>query len=149
MSMLSKALGKVGGSLVRAGVGVMPGGALVAGALGALAPVKRRTGGGPGDALGKVVDIAGRVSTLGRIGSSLYDQYGRGALNSAMGCPKGYHLAKNGSGKCVRNRRMNPANGRAIGRATRRLKAAEKMFRRVLSVEGKHAGKIKPKARKR
>lgn len=44
-------------------------------------------------------------------------------------------------------RRMNPANGRAIGRAARRIKAAEKMFRKVLSITHPGGGHhtIKPK----
>lgn len=64
-------------------------------------------------------------------------------------CGSGYHLAKDGSGRCVRNRSMNAGNARAAKRAVRRIKAAEKLFRQILTVQGKpHAG-IKPKARRR
>lgn len=38
-------------------------------------------------------------------------------------CPSGYHLAKDGSGRCVKNRRMDPLNPKALRRANRRQKA--------------------------
>lgn len=43
-------------------------------------------------------------------------------------CPSGYHYAKDGSGRLVRNRRMNPLNPKAARRAIRRIKAARKML---------------------
>jgi hypothetical protein len=67
---------------------------------------------------------------------------------TGMECPKGYHWSKH-SGKCVRNRRMNPMNGRAASRAIRRIKAAEKMLKRIFTVS--HGGpqpKVTPKRRK-
>lgn len=48
------------------------------------------------------------------------------------GCCKGFHVAKTQDpnapsfGQCVRNRRMNPLNPRALRRATRRLKGFER-----------------------
>ncbi len=51
-------------------------------------------------------------------------------------CPPGYHLAKDGSGRCVRNRRTNPANPRALRRAIRRVQGFEKLFKRSFSVSG-------------
>lgn len=48
-----------------------------------------------------------------------------------QGCPPGYHLAKDGSGRCVKNRRMNPMNPRAAKRAIRRIKAARKMLQQI------------------
>lgn len=48
-------------------------------------------------------------------------------------CPRGYHLAKDGSGRCVRNRRMNVANPRAMRRAMRRAQGFEKMAKRVIN----------------
>jgi len=53
----------------------------------------------------------------------------------AMGglCPSGYHPAKDGSGRCVRNRRMNVANPRALRRSMRRVKGFEKLARRTIS----------------
>jgi len=49
------------------------------------------------------------------------------------GAPRGYHVAKDGSGKLVRNRRMNIANPRALRRAMRRVQGFEKLARRTIS----------------
>ena len=48
-------------------------------------------------------------------------------------CPSGYHPAKDGSGRCVRNRRMNVANARALRRSMRRVKGFEKLARKTIS----------------
>ena len=48
-------------------------------------------------------------------------------------CPSGYHPAKDGSGRCVRNRRMNVANPRALRRSMRRVKGFEKLARKTIS----------------
>lgn len=50
---------------------------------------------------------------------------------ASFGCPAGFHPAKDRSGRCVRNRRMNPMNPRAARRAIRRIKGAMKMLRRI------------------
>ncbi len=47
-------------------------------------------------------------------------------------CPTGYHYAKDGSGRLVRNRRMNIANPRALRRAMRRVQGFEKMAKRTI-----------------
>jgi hypothetical protein len=51
-------------------------------------------------------------------------------------CPKGFHISKSkhskSFGACVRNRRMNVANGRALGRAVRRLHHFAKKYRKVV-----------------
>ena len=47
-------------------------------------------------------------------------------------CPTGYHLAKDGSGRLVRNRRMNIANPRALRRAMRRVQGFEKLAKRTV-----------------
>lgn len=61
-------------------------------------------------------------------------------------CPRGYHLNKHAlpasrshgavppRSICVRNRHMNALNGRAAGRALRRLKRADKMTRKIHSI---------------
>lgn len=51
------------------------------------------------------------------------------------GCPapSGYHLAKDGSGRMVRNRRMNVTNPRALRRAMRRVQGFEKMAKRTIT----------------
>lgn len=46
-------------------------------------------------------------------------------------CPKGFHLDKKSRSYCVRNRRMNPLNGRAASRAIRRIKGARKMLMKI------------------
>ncbi len=48
-------------------------------------------------------------------------------------CPSGYHLAKDGSGRLVRNRRMNIANPRALRRAMRRVQGFEKLAKRTIT----------------
>ena len=66
--------------------------------------------------------------------------YGQGPMAFAPGggapggaCPTGYHLAKDGSGRMVRNRRMNIANPRALRRAMRRVQGFEKLAKRTIT----------------
>ena len=47
--------------------------------------------------------------------------------------PVGYHEAKDGSGRFVRNRRMNIANPRALRRAMRRVQGFEKLAKRTIT----------------
>ena len=61
-------------------------------------------------------------------------QPGVGYADNGTGCcPRGFHLAKDGSGRCVRNRRMNVANPRALRRSMRRVQGFEKLARRTIS----------------
>lgn len=53
-----------------------------------------------------------------------------GGPQGACGVP-GYHYAKDGSGRLVRNRRMNYLNGKAATRAVRRVKGAMKMLKKI------------------
>lgn len=84
-------------------------------------------------AAGRVLPSIGRVLgspavTAGSIG------LGVGALIGGAGagaCPSGYHPAKDGSGRCVRNRRMNYGNARAARRAVRRIKGARKLLQDI------------------
>lgn len=48
-------------------------------------------------------------------------------------CPSGYHPDKRTGTRCVRNRRMNIANPRALRRSMRRVKGFEKLARRTIS----------------
>ena len=59
----------------------------------------------------------------------------QGAVSTAGACPAGYHLRKDRRlpPKCVRNRRMNIANPRALRRGMRRVKGFEKLARRTIS----------------
>ena len=45
-------------------------------------------------------------------------------------CPSGFHMAKDGSGRCVRNRSMNVANPRALRRSLRRVAGFGKLAQR-------------------
>ena len=55
----------------------------------------------------------------------------RGALAAQGGCcPTGFHLAKDGTGRCVRNRSMNVANPRALRRSLRRVAGFGKLAQR-------------------
>jgi len=46
-------------------------------------------------------------------------------------CPSGYHITKDGSGRCVRNRSMNVANPRALRRSLRRVAGFGKLAMRA------------------
>ncbi len=48
-------------------------------------------------------------------------------------CPRGFHLDKATGTRCVRNRRMNVANPRALRRSMRRVQGFEKLARRTIS----------------
>jgi len=52
---------------------------------------------------------------------------------TGTGCPSGYHLDKLTGTRCVRNRRMNVANPRALRRSMRRVQGFEKLARRTIS----------------
>ena len=55
------------------------------------------------------------------------------AAGAGMGVvPSGYHYAKDGSGRIVRNRRMNVANPRALRRSMRRVQGFEKLAKRTI-----------------
>ena len=79
-------------------------------------------------------------AAIGRaLGSRTAAAAGAGALaaqillpdGSTGACPSGWHLAKDGSGRCVRNRRMNFGNARAARRSVRRLKGARKLLQDI------------------
>jgi len=59
-------------------------------------------------------------------------------------CPCGYHPEKSGRGYCVRNRRMNVANPRALRRGMRRVSGFEKLARRTISFTRRVKIKKKP-----
>jgi len=59
-------------------------------------------------------------------------------------CACGFHPEKSGKGYCVRNRRMNVANPRALRRGMRRVSGFEKLARRTISFTRRV--KIKKKA---
>lgn len=71
--------------------------------------------------------LTGRGATIGTAGFAL----GTMVNGGAGGCPSGFHPAKDGSGRCVRNRRMNVANPRAARRAIRRIKGMRKLLQDI------------------
>lgn len=86
----------------------------------------------PGVGLGGsqfLVPGQGRLPPFTATGAGVKPYGGRGG---AM-VPSGYHLAKDGSMRVVRNRRMNIANPRALRRAMRRVQGFEKLAKRTIS----------------
>jgi len=71
----------------------------------------------------------GRLPPFTATGAGVLPAGGR----AGMGVPSGYHFAKDGSGRLVRNRRMNVANPRALRRSMRRVQGFEKLARRTIS----------------
>ena len=74
----------------------------------------------------------GRLPPFTATGPGVLPGGGRGGA----GCPTGYHFAKDGSGRLVRNRRMNPANPKALRRAIRRTDGFVKLAKRTLKGTG-------------
>ena len=74
----------------------------------------------------------GRLPPFTATGPGVLPAGGRGG---AM-CPSGYHFAKDGSGRLVRNRRMNIANPKALRRAMRRTDGFVKLAKRALKGTG-------------
>ena len=155
---------------VAAGVaGVATGGV---GGLAIAAVGKALTGGGrsPGTAIAPYnppgIDIAGvniNLPGFGASGMGIGSSYAAGGKRGRVAkgpngeCPKGYHLNKSASGDgqprhayCVRNRRVNYANGRAAARSGRRLRGTVKMLRRSFSLVAAKPpkGKWIPKGKK-
>ena len=83
---------------------------------------------GLGYAPGAIVPGRGRLPPYTAAGPGVLPGGGRGG---AM-IPSGYHFAKDGSGRLVRNRRMNVANPRALRKAMRRVQGFEKLARRTI-----------------
>jgi len=71
----------------------------------------------------------GRLPPFTATGPGVLPAGGRGGAL----VPSGYHFAKDGSGKLVRNRRMNVANPRALRRSMRRVQGFEKLAKRTIS----------------
>jgi len=104
-----------------------PVGAVIGGAVGAVTAAKPTPTLPPPGSIGAAISMPGGtvVSVAG------VPRIGPGAM-AAGACPSGYHLAKDGSGRLVRNRRMNIANPKALRRAMRRVQGFEKMAKRTI-----------------
>lgn len=87
------------------------------------------TGIGASFAPGAIVPGQGRLPPFTASGPGVLPGGGRGGTL----VPSGYHFAKDGSGRMVRNRRMNVANPRALRRAMRRASGFEKLARRAIN----------------
>ena len=72
-----------------------------------------------------------------------------GGATGYQACPKGYHPDKQTGTRCVRNRRMNPANGQALRRALRREEAFIRLARRTGLVTVPKAKRVRRAASKR
>ena len=77
---------------------------------------------------GAMVPGQGRLPPFTAAGAGVLPAGGRGGALM----PSGYHFAKDGSGRVVRNRRMNIANPRALRRAMRRVQGFEKLAKRTI-----------------
>jgi len=61
----------------------------------------------------------------------------RGSVLPTNGCcPKSYHMEKSGKPYCVKNRRRNVGNARALRRAISRVQGFEGLFRKAFAVKG-------------
>jgi len=78
---------------------------------------------------GAMVPGQGRLPPFTATGAGVLPMGGR----PAGMVPSGYHFAKDGSGRLVRNRRMNVANPRALRRSMRRVQGFEKLARRTIT----------------
>lgn len=77
---------------------------------------------------GAMVPGRGRLPPFTAVGPGVLPAGGRGGPM----LPSGYHFAKDGSGRIVRNRRMNVANPRALRRSMRRVQGFEKLAKRTI-----------------
>jgi len=77
---------------------------------------------------GVMVPGQGRLPPFTATGPGVLPGGGRGGALM----PSGWHFAKDGSGKLVRNRRMNVANPRALRKAMRRVQGFEKLAKRTI-----------------
>jgi len=89
---------------------------------------------------GAIVPGQGRLPPFTATGPGVLPAGGRGGVCA----PSGYHFAKDGSGRMVRNRRMNVANPKALRRSLRRVQGFEKLVRRTFTI----SGTVKPKKRR-
>jgi len=82
---------------------------------------------------GQMVPGQGRLPPFTATGPGVLPAGGRGG---GVCAPSGYHFAKDGSGRLVRNRRMNVANPKALRRSIRRIQGFEKLVKRTFTVSG-------------
>jgi len=146
LSSLWKGIKKVAVPIIGGLIGG-PIGAVVAGAAGRTPPTQPPGAGFPGVGLGFQVAVPpgwkfpqAMNGGAGARGPSMpgwvpptvpAGAYGSCPPGSA--CPTGFHLDKRTGTRCVRNRRMNIANPRALRRSMRRVAGFEKLARRTIT----------------
>ena len=146
LSSLWKGIKRVAPAIIGGIVGG-PFGAAIGGGIGGGGPKPQPQFPVPAGTLGGAVTFPGGVSISGAFQPGVMVP-GRGRLPpfTAQGpgvlpgggrggtmMPSGYHFAKDGSGRLVRNRRMNVANPRALRRSMRRVQGFEKLARRTIT----------------
>ncbi len=146
LSSLWRGVKKIAGPIIGGMLGGPLGAAVVGSAMGGGKPAPpmqfplATTGGFP--IVGQVTmpggaSFTGGVMIPGRGRLPPYTARGPGVLpaggRGGQMMPSGYHFAKDGSGRLVRNRRMNVANPRALRRSMRRVQGFEKLARRTIT----------------
>lgn len=114
------------GGLIGGPVGAVIGGAVATGT----APRPPAMPTPPPGTVGGAVSFPGGVTVSGAMVP------GAPGAGVAGACPSGYHQAKDGSGRWVRNRRMNVANPKALRKAIRRTDGFVKLAKRALKGTG-------------
>jgi len=145
LSSLWKGIKKVAPAIIGGLIGG-PAGAIIGG-VGGGAPGQKMTPTVPGTVGGAISFPGGTSIGMGFApGTAMIPGQGRLPPFTATGAgvlpgggrggqlmPSGYHFAKDGSGRLVRNRRMNVANPRALRRAMRRAQGFEKLAKRAIN----------------
>ena len=93
-----------------------------------LGPLQFQTGGSAPS-----FPAVGQTGGTARFGPGTFPPQAGGPIPYPGTAPRGYHQAKDGSGRWVRNRRMNVANPRALRRSMRRVQGFEKLARRTIT----------------
>lgn len=146
LSSLWKGVKKVAGPIIGGMIGG-PVGAVLGGAVGGSGPKITPQFPVPAGTIGGAISFPGGLQISGaRTPAVMTPGQGRLPPFSATGAgvlpaggrggamvPSGYHFAKDGSGRLVRNRRMNVANPRALRRSMRRVQGFEKLARRTIT----------------
>lgn len=156
-------IGSFFGGLVKSAVGMIPGvGGVASKLLGKVMP-----GGSPKlfagatSAIQKVsgaivkhpvLSAAGAAGAVGAMGGALASHVAT-SMGGAGACPRGFHpgKSKHNRGSCVRNRRMNSCNPRALRRAARRLHSFARHYRKAVGFTSPHPkkGRMYFKARRK
>lgn len=108
-----------------------------------------RGGGGIGDIIGRVLPgvleiFRGRIPPRPTLPGGIIPSMPT-PFPTVGECPKGFHQAKDGSGRCVRNRRMNSLNPRALRRCLRRIEGFQNFVKRSGLTVSPRRGRRKPK----